>query len=150
MPSGTVWACPLDRQLTCAAVPPMDVMFLESSAGFGTGWESKNWKKLKPHFPARWSQYRCFPSQHCIGLLIDNWIKSEPASAQGYLLLLRGELYLELFLSYLIFGTCVGSELWRCPGCTSIPSVWCQMFTRQRQLCVSPGETLAGASLLYS
>jgi len=91
-----------------------------------------------------------FSSQHCVGLLIDNWIKSEPASAQGYLLLLRGELYLELFLSYLIFGACVGCQLWKHPGCTSILSAWCQTFARQRQPHVSPGEALAGASLLYS
>lgn len=92
----------------------------------------------------------CFSSQHCVGLLIDNWIKSKPASAQGYLLLLRGELYLALFLSYLIFGACVESELWEHPGCTSIPSAWCQTFARQRQPRVSPGEALAGASLRCS
>lgn len=39
-------------------------------------------------------------------------MKSEPASAEGYLLLLRGELYLKLFWSYLIFGVCIGSEFW--------------------------------------
>lgn len=92
----------------------------------------------------------CFYSQRCVGLLIDNWIKSKPASAQGYLLLLRGELYLALFLSYLIFGACVESELWEHPGCTSIPSAWCQTFARQRQPRVSPGEALAGASLRCS
>lgn len=98
-------------------------------------------------FPSKMGSV-CFSSQPCVGLLIDNWIKSEPACAQGYLLLLRGELYLELFLSYLIFGACVGSELWKHPGCTSIPSAWRQTFARQKQPHVSPGETLAGASLL--
>lgn len=56
-------------------------------------------------------QLVCFSSQCCVGLLIDNWIKSEPASAEGYLLLLRDELYLKLFWSYLIFDVCIGSEL---------------------------------------
>lgn len=80
-------------------------------------------------FPSKMGSVR-FSSQRCVGLLIDNWIKSEPASAQGYLLLLRGKLYLELFLSYLIFGACVGSELWKRPGCTGIPSAWRQTFAR--------------------
>lgn len=40
--------------------------------------------------------------------------------------------------------------LWKHPGRTSIPSAWCQTFARQRQPRVSPGEALAGASLLCS
>lgn len=71
-------------------------------------------------FPSKMGSV-CLSSQHCVGLLIDNWIKSEPASVQGYLLLLRGEIYLELFLSYLIFGACVGSELWKCLDAPASP-----------------------------
>lgn len=101
---------PLDRELTHSADHTQTLCSWRALLGWGTAGVRKPDEAAAP-FPYE-MQLVCFSSQHCVGLLIDNWIKSQPASAEGYLLLLRGELYLKLFWSYLIFGVCIGSEFW--------------------------------------
>lgn len=55
-----VQSVPVDRELTCAAGLPVDVLSLESSAGLGPGWEPK--KELESHFPARWGWCALHPA----------------------------------------------------------------------------------------
>lgn len=90
---------PLGWELTCAAdehahrCHPWMPCFWRALLNSGQG-GSPTTEEAEAPFPSRMGSV-WFSVQHCVGLLIGNWSESKPASAQGCLLLLRDELYLE-------------------------------------------------------